>query len=207
MRIFYSWQSDTPRKIGQTLIRDALQMAIADLAADLDLNEADRPELDHDTKGVLGSPGIFEPILEKIDDCDVFVADVTIVGNTSSGKALINSNVAVELGYALKSKGYEALLLIMNKGYGDAEKLPFDLRHRRWPTQYLLSGDANKVDREKAQAELAAVLKPILREYLQRPAPVADVEIFAEAKTTASPAHYFESSDTLVPQDLDRGWK
>lgn len=51
MKVFYSWQSDTPAKVGRTFIRDALEAAIAGLH----LEDAVRPEIDQDTKGVLGS--------------------------------------------------------------------------------------------------------------------------------------------------------
>lgn len=62
--------------------------AIDELAADLSLEEAERPELDHDISWFFGVPGIAEFIQEKIDACDVFVGDVTLVGTTPAGKAL-----------------------------------------------------------------------------------------------------------------------
>ena len=104
----YSWQSDTPGKTGHYLIRDAL--ALERLAEDLALDEAERPELDHDTKGIQGAPPIMETILAKIDKSDVFVADVTLTGKTENDKPVINSNVAIELGYALKAvSGHDPL--------------------------------------------------------------------------------------------------
>ena len=47
--MFYSWQSDTPPKVGRTFIRDALEATIAGLQ----LEDAERPEIDRDTKGVI----------------------------------------------------------------------------------------------------------------------------------------------------------
>ena len=56
--------------------------------------------LDHDRKGVSGSPDLASTILDKIRASDVIVADVTPVGATGGdpGKKLINSNVAIEPG-------------------------------------------------------------------------------------------------------------
>ena len=73
-QVFYSWQSDTAAALGREFIRRALSDAIADLAADAAL--VVRPELDHDTQGVPGSPSISGTILAKIDQCSVFVADL-----------------------------------------------------------------------------------------------------------------------------------
>lgn len=35
MKVFYSWQSDVPNKIGRFFIRDVLEKIIKDLASDL----------------------------------------------------------------------------------------------------------------------------------------------------------------------------
>ena len=44
--------------------------------------EAERPEVDHDTKNVAGTPDITKTILEEIATANVFVADMTPVGIT-----------------------------------------------------------------------------------------------------------------------------
>ena len=69
--------------------------------------------LDYGRKGLKGSPDLAIKILEKIDNADLFVGDVTPVGKgppyrndegfNSDGKLLMNPNVAIELGYALKA--------------------------------------------------------------------------------------------------------
>jgi hypothetical protein len=84
MKVFYSWQSDTPAKVGRTFIREALEAAIAGL----ELEDAERPEIDRDTKGVLGSPVIADTIFRKIREARVVVADVTLTGHTPDGKSL-----------------------------------------------------------------------------------------------------------------------
>jgi hypothetical protein len=204
VRVFYSWQSDTPSKTGHYLIRDALELALERLAEDLALDEAERPELDHDTKGVPGAPPIMETILTKIEKSDVFVADVTLTGKTENDKPVINSNVAIELGYALKAKGDGALLLIMNTAQGTAENLPFDLRHRRWPVTFSLAPDADKKVCATTRDKLAGALVPILKAHVDGANQSAVPP--QETASTVSPAHYWQPGEVLVPPDRDRGW-
>lgn len=70
MKVFYSWQSDTPGKVGRTFVREALEAAIAGL----DLEDAARPEIDQDTKAVLGAPVIADVIFQKIRTSKAVVA-------------------------------------------------------------------------------------------------------------------------------------
>lgn len=85
MKIFWSWQSDTPGKTGRHFIRQALLDAIKELKEPEDVEEPieratkDALHLDHDRQGVPGSPDLVRTILEKIDASAVFVADITPV--------------------------------------------------------------------------------------------------------------------------------
>lgn len=119
-----------------------MQEALKRLHSDAMLENALRDatvELDKDTKGVAGSPPIAQTILKKIEECAIFVADLTFVGeslkqlNDPSDKSRLfpNPNVLIEHGFALKCHGHGALVGIMNTAFGkpDAESLPFDLRH------------------------------------------------------------------------------
>ncbi len=160
-KIFYSWQSDTPARIGRAFIRAALEGAIADL----DIDRASRPEVDQDTQGVLGSPVIADTVFAKIRSARIVVADVTLTGTTPEGKGVTNSNVAVELGYALGTSGDEVLLKIMNDYYGGPEQLPFDLAHRRWPTRFTLAPDASKKECEIQLKSLTSKLRGIFAAY------------------------------------------
>ncbi len=87
--VFFSWQSDRSTAEGRNLIEKALDMAVANIANDLTVEEAVREGLrvDKDTKGVPGSPPIFETILDKIDKASVFVADLTFCGTRSDGSS------------------------------------------------------------------------------------------------------------------------
>lgn len=107
--IFFSWQSDLPNSETRGLIQSSIDSAVRGLR-DTVFVEADR-----DTKGVYGSPDIVQTIFKKIDECDVFIADVSAVsvynpldkdGNpTERIKASPNPNVLLELGYAIQSIG------------------------------------------------------------------------------------------------------
>lgn len=164
IRVFYSWQSDTDGLANHYLIRDALEAALRKTAASHDLQE--RPLLDHDTKGVPGTPPIFSTILSKIEQCSIFVADVTFTAQTSAGRSTPNPNVLIELGYAMKALGSERYLLVMNETYGTAEgNLPFDLDHLRWPIRYALEPtekDRVREVRDQLTAQLVHAIQVIL---------------------------------------------
>ena len=180
MRVFWSWQSDVPGKNGRHFIRNCLQAAINKLA---EASEIEEPierevranlELDQDRKGVPGSPDLARLIFEKIDRAQVFVADVTPVGEVTTGgadggsrrKKLANSNVSIELGYALHALGDNKLLMIMNEFYGTRENLPFDLSAKAGPILYKLAPDASSVEISEAMRNLTAKFVEALRSYI-----------------------------------------
>jgi len=159
MKIFWSWQSDTPATIGRNFVKSALEIAIKQVTRDLDLSEAERAVLDHDTKGVPGLAAIADTIFEKIDSATLFIADISLIGKTDEGKKTPNPNVLIELGYAMKSLGFERLILIANTSNGyKHEDLPFDLRHRRGPITYELSEEADKEAKARVEKRLIADL-------------------------------------------------
>jgi hypothetical protein len=73
-------------------VRDALAEAINALKADEEIVEPSEREardamhLDSDRQGVSGSPDLAATIFEKIERAAVFVADVTLVGETPASK-------------------------------------------------------------------------------------------------------------------------
>src|SRR4051794_382769 len=106
MIVFWSWQDDLPGKANRHFIKAALEAAVATLAGEFELEDADRPTLDHDTKGVPGAAEIVPVLMDKIANSAVFVADVTPVAKTADGKALPNANVMIELGWSLNKPGW-----------------------------------------------------------------------------------------------------
>ncbi|WP_420333395.1 hypothetical protein [Roseibium sp.] len=131
--VFLSWQSDSRAACNRTLIEQALQRALSRVASheeiEIDLG------LDRDTEGVPGSPDIASSILEKISKAYVFVADITIVGQTQQYSDRMrdhcNPNVLIELGYAIRALDFSRIILVQNTFFGAQEKLPFDIRARR----------------------------------------------------------------------------
>ncbi|HEU4639231.1 MAG TPA: hypothetical protein VFS84_10290, partial [Candidatus Binatia bacterium] len=111
-RVFYSWQADLPAQDHRYFIETALKKAIETI--NKDESSVHELILDRDTKNVAGAPVIAETILGKVDQSTAFVADVTIVGRLDSGKAVINSNVSIELGYALRAIPENGLIWVVN---------------------------------------------------------------------------------------------
>ena len=96
--VFFSWQSDLPET--RSTIFWALEWAVRDLDRRGTLDEALR--VDQDTDKVAGWPDIAATILEKIEGCELFVADLTpINGPDPEARLTPNPNVMLELGYAL----------------------------------------------------------------------------------------------------------
>jgi hypothetical protein len=153
--IFYSWQSDLPNNTNRGFIESVINKAINSI------NHHENFELDicleRDTQGTPGSPDIAKTILDKILNCDIFVADISIVtGDVASlQRPSPNPNVLIELGYAISFLGWERIILFCNEIYGTDEKLPFDIRqHRR--IGYKLNIDDPK---EPVRDQLAKTLK------------------------------------------------
>ena len=160
--IFYSWESDLPPECGRKLVEDALEGAAKALSSD-DSISID-PLIDRDTLGVAGSPNIFATILQKIEDADAVFADVSIITPPDAVKSTPNPNVLIELGYAVRAKGWSRVVLVMNAHFGKPEKLPFDLRGQRALVFNSPPGDPH-VDsaRGQLQADVEAALREMLR--------------------------------------------
>lgn len=149
--IFWSWQSDQSEKTCRHFIRDCLSNAIKEIAGSSLLDDAERPSLDHDTKGEPGMADITSTILAKITQSSIFVADLTPIGETEDQKYLPNPNVMIELGWAMHRPGWERVIGILNTAYGAQEEdLPFDIRQRRIITYDLDEETDKKTKKTKA---------------------------------------------------------
>lgn len=155
LKVFYSWQSDHPPKLGKEFIRVALEAAAARIKAARGIEVI----VDSDTQGIPGTPPVNATILKKIEACDVFVGDVSIVAQTAEGKLVPNPNVMAEYGYALMAKGWERILLAMNTAFGPPKDLPFDLNHHRFPADYELANEKPDKARRDARDKLSARLE------------------------------------------------
>ena len=201
--IFWSWQSDLPARETRGLIREALTAAIAEVAAEMD--EAARPEIDHDTRGVAGSPDIVATILSKIEKAAVFVADVTPITISDSGKHVANPNVLIELGYAKRALGTERVILVWNTAFTGArpEDLPFDMRHRRGPISFDLPEGASSPALAAAREQLKGRLTQALKACLSTLPPQEPVEIAWQPHLDTTPSIWIEGTDALP---VNRGY-
>lgn len=177
---FFAWQLDTPSKQNKTFIWDALNESTSSLASSAVPEASPRPE--SDTGGVAGSPNIVETIFRRIRNCAVFVADLTFVAKSDSGKLAPNPNVLIELGYAARSVGWERTILVLNETYGKARELPFDILQHRWPIEYRLS-EQTKVG-ERRFAQLSDALKEAIASCEQHT--LARAEEMADSLDTAT---------------------
>lgn len=141
--LFYSWQSWTNRARNMNFIEAALEQ----VREELETEEGLIIQIDRDTKDVPGIPPIADTILKKINECDVFLADMTYVGKANENgeeRPIPNPNVLFELGYAVKALTHDRIILVMNTAFGPADYLPFDFNHLRHPIQYSLNSGQEK---------------------------------------------------------------
>ena len=158
--VFYSWQSDLPNSTNRGFIHQALERAAKDIKGDETISV--EPVIDRDTSGVPGSPDIAATILSKIDNCDVFACDVSIINHDSKNRLTTNPNVLIELGYALKRLGWNRVIMIFNTEFGEVEDLPFDLRMKRVITYSEKKKNQDRAsERKKLQKQLTNALKVI----------------------------------------------
>ncbi|WP_262030511.1 hypothetical protein [Microvirga sp. Mcv34] len=204
MKLFWSWQSDRDPKLHHYFVRDALKDACKLIARDADYDEAQRPEVDHDTKNAIGTQDITKTILEKIAAANVFVADMTPVGVTNPAallpsvapedlpdpKYLQNPNVMSELGYAERAVSQDRIVLVANSAhYPGPHALPFDWRHRSGPKTYNLPDGATKeqvkAERERFATVLKNVIAPILAAQRPQAAPPPAIVWHEESSSAA----------------------
>lgn len=147
--IFYSWQCDSDKKFNRNFIENCLSNAINRINKVIDYTLI----LDKNTIGESGSPDIVNVILNKIDMAIGFVADITPIVCLKE-KYLSNSNVMIELGYALSSLSDERVILICNTSKCRLNDLPFDLGLKRIVSyEYDEESDANKAKNQKEKLE------------------------------------------------------
>jgi hypothetical protein len=123
------------------------------------------PVVDRDTIGVPGSPDIAATILQKIDSCDVFVCDVSIINGGQATRSTPNPNVLFELGYAVKRLGWDRIILVLNSSFGPVQDLPFDLRMKRVLVYSAQNGTQDKASEHRIlQSQLNTALQAIFRQ-------------------------------------------
>jgi len=125
MTVFVSWQSDTQGN------RDVIFGSVN--AEVQKINEEGKLEIkvDQATRDLPGAPKIEDAILDKIIACDLFLCDITPVIKLNDEKEMPNSNVLIELGFAIKTLGWDRIILVAKQGDWKDKDLPFDINHHR----------------------------------------------------------------------------
>jgi predicted nucleotide-binding protein len=162
--VFYSWQSDLDKKKNNFFIKNALEKAIKKINREVELTIS----LDKDTQSTSGSPDIVDTIFRKIRGSEIFVCDVTIINNgfwrwAGKFRKTPNPNVLIELGYAVKTLGWERVICVVNTDECKIEELPFDIRNNRTAT-YAIGSD-KKAAEVALTGTLTAAIKAILDNY------------------------------------------
>lgn len=159
-KIFYSWQSDLPGNKTRNFIRGCIDEAI-DLAQESEAIEAERDEA---TIGTTGSPNIVTTLFSKIDNCDLFIADLSLcfTGDQKKEKKSPNPNVLLELGYAVKILGWERVICLCNADYGNT--YPFDIAHNRI-TDFTLENKSKK----EVKSDITKIIFTNIRDLRKQP--------------------------------------
>lgn len=205
--IFYSWQSDLPNNTNRGFIQRALEKAIESITAQEQL--VIEPCLERDTAGVSGTPDIASTIFRKIDECHIFVGDVSIINpKTRSGRKTPNPNVLLELGYAAKKLTWDNVICVFNTAFGKTEELPFDLRFRRMALYSVTEEQVSKAEeRDKLASIFQTALHPILLGLNQKvqedntPKPLTPDQAASMVKEfLADDRHRIQLSDLVMGQ-------
>lgn len=129
VNIFYSWESDLPNNKNRSLIQDVLNK-VKEIILSENINVTN-VEIISDSRGECGTPELVSSIFNKIDSCDIFVGDISIINADCKCRMTPNPNVLLELGYASHAIGWNKLICIFNKEFAQIEDLPFDIRSRK----------------------------------------------------------------------------
>jgi len=168
-KLFYSWQSKTDQKLNRYFIRDCIKTALDELEKEMKDNSPGFI-LEMDTTGEPGMPSIPATIHERIKGADIYIPDLTfiITPADSDNEGISASNVLLELGYALGENIQDARIIsVMNTAYGAPNKLPFDIKQRRFPITYHLDANTSADDKKKIEKEFTGKLKGAIKSIFE----------------------------------------
>ena len=171
-RIFYSYQSDSPKQINELFIEKAIKEAIKTI-------KGAKIKLIKGFKGTSGQKPLANTMLQQSESSDIFIGDVTLtaefndhiyknhwllssyqkIDKNGKVKKYPNGNVLLETGYSWAKKDYDRTILIMNEAYGEAKGLPVDMGHLRWPVIYNLAESYSKIEHDTTLTQLVSDLK------------------------------------------------
>jgi hypothetical protein len=166
--IFYSWQSDLPNNTNRGFIERALHKAVESIKAEAEM--VIEPCVDRDVQGETGAPDIAQTIFRKIDECRIFVADVSIINSTTTtDRKTPNPNVMLELGYAANRLTWDYVVCVYNTAFGSVKDLPFDLLTKLMCVYSVTEEQVGKAEeRDRLTSKLKAFLLPMLQRITQK---------------------------------------
>lgn len=168
--LFNSWQSDTPHN--SKSIRSALREVSNKLESQI---AGLHIKIDEATSNQVGTLHIPSSILQNISAADIFLADLTTVGETfNKQKKLQNPNVLIELGYAVSQLGWDRIILLFNKEVGEFRDLPFDIEKRSC-LDFRISSADDKNGIGQLRESLIVRVKSIIEANPVRPSKVTEV--------------------------------
>ena len=159
--IFYSWQSDLSKDTNQKAIGSCIKKAIIPIEEN---NDTIHLLLDEATRNEAGSPDIPSTIFRKIESADIFICDVTTINQSEKKKKKTpNPNVLIELGYAISVLGWNRIIMVFNKKFGDfSTELPFDIDKRRI-TVFSIIDKADKSGQNDLTSKLNIAIDTIIK--------------------------------------------
>lgn len=181
LKLFFSWQVETNNQgfNNKVFLTECINSAINQIQGKGDLKGV-KIVYDDGLRKSPGTPDVALEMFEKIDECDIFIGDMTVVQHLEEwldefrNKEGIyfrygpNSNVCGEYNRALgkNSLFYKQVILLMNEAnrsvYEDIAVIPFDTRGRRWPITFNLP-DNSEESKKKTKDELLKVLPDAIR--------------------------------------------
>lgn len=172
LKVFFSWQSDLPKKSNTNAIRSGLRKAKKSISTPIELDEA--------TRAMSGSENIAQKILEKIQASDIFIADITTIRKAyRRRRAVPNPNVVFEVGFAVAHLGWSRVILLFNENHGNVpQDVPFDFSVNRVST-FMMSETPTKSEREKLEGLISSALAQVVASNPARP---RDLEGLSESE-------------------------
>lgn len=183
LKLFFSWQTETELQglDNKTFLIKAINRSIKNVE-DKGRLKGVRIKMIEGLRYVSGTPDVAYEMFRQIDECDIFVGDVTIVQKMSKildrirNKHFLytryspNCNVYGEYNRALgiHSKFDEQIILLMNDVNKSAKEvaseIPFDTRGRRWPIEFHLLPNSTIKETEEELKKLQSCLEKAISE-------------------------------------------
>ena len=177
LTLFFSWQMETDSQgfNNKRFLNQCIEEACKQVSHTGKLHDVKIHFLEG-MRATSGTPEVAREMFQRIDKCDIYVADITTAQRLSSEYEEIrnihdvffryspNGNVFGEYNRALgKYTEFDRqIILLANEAnktvLEDADVIPFDTRGRRWPITFRLENDSPE-SVEEAKAKLMPFLK------------------------------------------------